>query len=88
MLHYLNSEKANMLFMYGCANGITTEAVRFYRMHFPKKAIPNLKTFQRLPWKISKTSLLYGERQDAGILQTTRNDQLSRGNPGDSEHPT
>ena len=74
MPNYVNSEKADVLIMYGHANGNATEAVRLYQTCFPNNSLPDQRTFQCLHIQILEIGSFFGDRHDTGcprIMKTT-----------------
>ena len=47
-MNFSNEEYADMVFMYGRANGNAREASRFYAEAFPQRHQPNHQTFQKV----------------------------------------
>lgn len=48
MENYTNAEMANMIYIYGLADGNCYEAVRIYRERFPNNRTPNHQTFRNI----------------------------------------
>ena len=63
-----------MQFMYGNANGSATQAVRFYQIRIPNRALPDRRTIhiQQNNRQISETGSFCSERQDTGRRPSTR----------------
>ncbi|XP_066152080.1 uncharacterized protein [Euwallacea fornicatus] len=59
MAAYSNVEYADILFMYGRADGNAAAAQRLYRERFPQRRVPNVKVFANTYRRMSETGNLY-----------------------------
>lgn len=55
MSNYSFREKADMIFMYGLANGNSTKAAELYRESFPNRQQPSNKMFSKLYQQLIET---------------------------------
>lgn len=54
-MDYTNHELADMVFIYGSANGNAHEARRLYQERFPTRRLPDRKTFERVFRRLGET---------------------------------
>lgn len=74
MANFTLREKADMVFMYGRANGNGREAARLYQESFPNRHQPNHKTFAALFQRLAETGMVLRETPltDKGRPRTRR----------------
>lgn len=72
MNRYTNEEKADMVFMYGAANGNATNARRLYADRFPNRLTPDTRLFERLFRELRETGSFVSLRTDAGRPRSVR----------------
>lgn len=66
MVQYTYQEQADMIFMYGRANGVGQEAARLYLATFPNRHQPNHHTFASLFRKLGETGNLQVQTENRG----------------------
>lgn len=54
-MEYSNEEMADMHFFYRMANGVGLAAQRLYRERFPRRRIPNERTFEAVHRRLRET---------------------------------
>lgn len=65
MATFSNEEYADILFMYGRANGNASGAQRLYREHFPDRRVPNVHVFGNTFRRLRETGSLH--RRESGV---------------------
>ncbi|KAJ4431746.1 hypothetical protein ANN_20350 [Periplaneta americana] len=73
---YSFREQADIIFMYGRANGNGREAVRLYQMAFPDQRQPNHQTFVALYHRVAETGTVAPQTGDRGRPRVVRTPNL------------
>jgi len=63
---YSNEEYCDMILAYGEANKVSTVAQRIYARKYPRRTLPNHKTFRRLDQRLRDTGTFNGISRDRG----------------------
>lgn len=69
MATFTNSEYADIMFMYGKADGNATAARRLYQESFPERRLPNVQVFINTYQRLSESGSLH--RRECGFLRYT-----------------
>lgn len=72
MSNYSFAEQADMIFMYGRANGNGREAARLYQEMFPRRQQPNHKTFAAVFQRLRQSGMLFPFAGDRGRKRDVR----------------
>lgn len=72
MTTYTFSEQADMIFMYGKANGNSLLASRLYRESFPGRQLPHHSTFAAVYLRLSESGTLLPSTRDRGVQRQVR----------------
>jgi hypothetical protein len=72
MAAYPYPEQADMIFMYGKANGNGRLACRMYQESFPNRQIPHHTTFAAVYRRLSETGTLFPSTSDRGVQRQVR----------------
>lgn len=73
---YSFREQADIIFMYGRANGNGREAVRLYQMAFPERRQPNHQTFVAVYRRVAETGTVAPQTGDRGRPRVVRTPNL------------
>lgn len=72
MENYTNSEKVDMLLVYGFCQGNGRQSVRVYMERFPNRRIPNHQTFANIERHLRETGSFEKKFEGRGRMRTTR----------------
>lgn len=72
MAHYTNSERTDMIRIYGEAGGNASEAKRIYMERFPQRMVPDARTFQRIDQHLRDYGSFEPQYQNCGAVRTQR----------------
>lgn len=72
MDNYTNSEKVDMLLVYGFCQGNGRKSVRVYMQRFPTRRIPNHQTFASIERHLRETGSLKSNFEGRGRNRITR----------------
>ncbi|PSN37062.1 hypothetical protein C0J52_26661 [Blattella germanica] len=67
---YSFREQADIIFMYGRANGNGREAVRLYQLAFPDRRQPNHQTFVAVYRRVAETGTVAPQTGDRRVVRT------------------
>lgn len=72
MVNFTNAELADIHYMYGLADGNTTEARRLYQVRFPNRVTPDRRTFSNVHRRLRETGTFNANNNLKGALRTMR----------------